>query len=91
MYRVQIEVTTRQSGRLHLERESYTKAKESRLFSSTGPGRKPAENRRVVSGIWYVLWTGCQWKAVHRDWFGGAVPLSISVFNTGSRGVCLSV
>jgi len=26
-------------------------------------------NRDVVNGIWYVLWTGCQWKAVHRDWF----------------------
>jgi putative transposase len=24
----------------------------------------------VINGIWYVLWTGCQWKAVHRDWFG---------------------
>jgi Transposase DDE domain. len=24
----------------------------------------------VLNGIWYVLWTGCQWKAVHRDWFG---------------------
>jgi len=36
----------------------------------SGPGRKPAENRRVVNGIWYVMWTGCQWKAVHRDWFG---------------------
>jgi putative transposase len=23
-----------------------------------------------MNGIWYVLWTGCQWKAVHRDWFG---------------------
>lgn len=23
-----------------------------------------------MNGIWYVLWTGCQWKAVHREWFG---------------------
>jgi putative transposase len=23
-----------------------------------------------LNGIWYVLWTGCQWKAVHKDWFG---------------------
>jgi hypothetical protein len=37
MYRVQIEVTTQQSGRIHLERESYTKAKECRLFSSAAP------------------------------------------------------
>jgi len=35
-----------------------------------GPGRPTADNRAVLNGIWYVLWTGCQWKAVHRDWFG---------------------
>jgi len=35
-----------------------------------GPGRPPADNRMVLTGIWYVLWTGCQWKAVHKDWFG---------------------
>lgn len=35
-----------------------------------GPGRPGIGNRAVVNGIWYVLWTGCQWKAVHRDWFG---------------------
>lgn len=34
------------------------------------PGRPPASNRAALNGIWYVLWTGCQWKAVHRDWFG---------------------
>lgn len=33
-------------------------------------GRPAADNRAVVNGIWYVLWTGCQWKAVHREWFG---------------------
>lgn len=33
-------------------------------------GRPPADNRAVLNGIWYVLWTGCQWKAVHKDWFG---------------------
>ena len=33
-------------------------------------GRPPADNRAVLNGIWYVLWTGCQWKAVHRTWFG---------------------
>jgi putative transposase len=34
------------------------------------PGRKRADNRAVLNGIWYVVWTGCQWKAVHKDWFG---------------------
>jgi putative transposase len=36
----------------------------------SGPGRPRVPNRAVVNGIWYVLWTGCQWKAVHKDWFG---------------------
>ncbi len=35
-----------------------------------GPGRPPADARAVLNGIWYVLWTGCQWKAVKRAWFG---------------------
>lgn len=33
-------------------------------------GRPRASDRAVINAIWYVLWTGCQWKAVHRDWFG---------------------
>ncbi len=33
-------------------------------------GRPPASTRAALNGIWYVLWTGCQWKAVHRSWFG---------------------
>ena len=35
-----------------------------------GPGRPRVNDRTVWNGIWYVLWTGCQWKAVHRQWFG---------------------
>ena len=35
-----------------------------------GRGRPRADNRAVLNGIWYVLWTGCQWKAVHKNWFG---------------------
>ena len=33
-------------------------------------GRPPAAPRAALNGIWYMLWTGCQWKAVHRNWFG---------------------
>ena len=33
-------------------------------------GRPRADNRRVLNAIWYVLWSGCQWKAVHKSWFG---------------------
>ena len=36
----------------------------------SGRGRPPADNHAVLNGIWYVLWTGCQWKAVEREWFG---------------------
>lgn len=35
-----------------------------------GPGRPRANDRSVLTGIWYVLWTGCQWKAVAKEWFG---------------------
>ena len=36
-------------------------------------GRPRIPDRAVINGIWYVqgrtlrVWTGCQWKAVHRD------------------------
>jgi putative transposase len=33
-------------------------------------GRPAASARAALNGIWYVLWTGCQWKAIHRSWFG---------------------
>ncbi len=35
-----------------------------------GPGRPRANRRAIWNGIWYHLWTGCQWKAIHRTWFG---------------------
>jgi len=34
-----------------------------------GPGRPRVNDRNVINGIWYVLWTGCQWKSIPRDWF----------------------
>ena len=34
-----------------------------------GPGRPRADDRAALNGVWYVLWTGCQWKAIRRDWF----------------------
>jgi transposase len=30
--------------------------------SPTG-GRPRIGNRAVLNGIWYVLWTGCQWRS----------------------------
>lgn len=32
-------------------------------------GRPRVNNRNVMDGIWHVLWTGCQWKSIERDWF----------------------
>jgi putative transposase len=40
------------------------------LPERTGPGRPRADDRAALNGMWYVLWTGCQWKAVHKEWFG---------------------
>lgn len=33
-------------------------------------GRPPVPDRWALNAIWYVLWTGCQWKALPRDSFG---------------------
>ena len=35
-----------------------------------GRGWPRGRDRAAPNGIWYVLWTGCQWKAIHRSWFG---------------------
>lgn len=50
-----------------------------------GPGRPRADNRAVINGIWYVLWTGCQWNAVHRDWFGVSSSVLHERFQTWQR------
>ena len=34
------------------------------------PSRPWADDRAALNGIWYVLWTGCQRKAIHKSWFG---------------------
>lgn len=39
--------------------------------NKVGQGRKPLDARRVLGGIFYVLRTGCQWKAVPKE-FGAA-------------------
>jgi putative transposase len=65
--------TTRKVDYFRLPRPLWRKVKKclpkKRRKSKRG-GRPRASERAVVNGIWYVLWTGCQWKAVHRDWFG---------------------
>ena len=32
-------------------------------------GRPRVNNRDVIDGIWHVLWTGCQWKSIEKEWF----------------------
>jgi putative transposase len=66
--------TTRRVDYFHLPRPLWRKLKKclpknNRKMSTKG-GRPRASDRAVINAIWYVLWTGCQWKAIHRDWFG---------------------
>ena len=37
---------------------------------SQAGGRPRIGNRAVLNGLWYLMWTGAQWKAVQRAWFG---------------------
>ena len=36
----------------------------------------------MLNGLWYILSTGCQWKAVHRDWFGSSSGVLHERFQT---------
>jgi putative transposase len=68
--------TTRKVDYFRLPRPLWRKLKKclpkkkTKNKSSRRGGRPRASDRAVINGIWYVLWTGCQWKAIHRDWFG---------------------
>jgi putative transposase len=53
--------------------------------SSKRGGRPRVSERAVINGIWYVLWTGCQWKAVHRDWFGVSSSVLHERFQSWTR------
>ena len=37
-----------------------------------GQGRKPLDPREVLEGILYILRTGCQWKAVPKEYGSGS-------------------
>jgi len=51
----------------------------------SGRGRPRASNRAVLNGIWYVLWTGCQWKSIEREWFGVASSVIHERFQTWTK------
>lgn len=40
--------------------------------NKAGQGRKRLDQRKVLSGIFYVLRTGCQWKAVPSEYGSGS-------------------
>jgi transposase len=39
----------------------------------------------VANAIWYLLWTGCQWKAIHREWFGVSASIVHERFQSWRR------
>src|SRR5687768_7264478 len=66
--------TTRSVDYFNLPRPLWRKLKKclpnNKRKRSRKGGRPRASDRAVINAIWYVLWTGSQWKALHRDWFG---------------------
>src|ERR687898_1423114 len=66
--------TTSKVDYFRLPRPLWRKLKKhlptKRSKKSKRGGRPRVSDRAVANAIWYVLWTGCQWKALHRDWFG---------------------
>lgn len=57
-----------------------------------GRGRPPADNRDVLNGIWFVLWTGCQWKAIQRHFFGVSSSVIHARYQTWMKqGVFLKI
>ncbi len=47
-----------------------------------GPGRNRKPNRAVMNGVGFILWTGCQWKAVDSTWFGVSSSVMHERFQT---------
>jgi putative transposase len=53
-----------------------------------GPGRSRKPNRAILNGIWFVLWTGCQWKSLDKSWFGVSSSVLHERFQTwGEEGI----
>src|SRR5215207_11238398 len=64
--------TQRKVDYFHLPRPLWRKLKKclpKQTKMTRRGGRPRASDRAVVNAIWYVLWTGCQWKALHKEWF----------------------
>jgi transposase len=48
-----------------------------------GGGRKPPCYRKILEGIFYVLRTGCQWKAIPEEFGKGSNITDIFSFGNG--------
>ncbi len=55
-----------------------------------GAGRKPASARRMFEGMVYVLRTGCQWKAVPKE-YGSGSPIHRYFLAWEAAGVFLKL
>src|SRR2546427_10553534 len=65
---------------------------EEKFFEwAAGGGRKPKDPRLVFEAIVYVLRTGCQWKALPREGFGGARAIPRRRLAWGRAGAVLGV
>ncbi len=65
--------TTRKVDYFRLPRPLWRKLKKhlpKKRRPSRRGGRPRASERAAADAVRYVLWTGRQWKAIHRDWFG---------------------
>jgi putative transposase len=67
---------------VHLPRGLWRKLREClpEYKPSKQGGRPRCSDRSVMNALWYVLWTGCQWKALQRDWFGVSASVVHSRF-----------
>jgi putative transposase len=80
--------TTRRVDYFRLPRPLWRKLKKhlpKKRGRSPKGGRPRASDRAAANAIWYVLWTGCQWKAIHRDWFGVSASVVHERFQTWGR------
>jgi putative transposase len=63
----------------------YLKKHLPKAAKKKGPGRPRVNNRDVLDGIWYVLWTGCQWKSIEKEWFGVSSSVLDERFQTWQK------
>ena len=63
----------------------YIKKQLPKTPKGKGPGRPRINNRSVMNGIWHVLWTGCQWKSIQREWFGVSSSVLHERFQTWQK------